>query len=273
MTDFGNFRGAAKRLDDIDLPRLGATIGVGEDELHAVIDVESRGKGFDSQGRPLILYEPHVAYRNASSPATRNALVKAGLAYRKWGEKPYPRDSYPRLLQAIKIDETAALKACSWGMFQVLGENAESLGYSSVQAFVRDMMADEENHLAAAIEFIKVNRLDDDLQRLAALKRPTTASDCSSFTRVWNGPGHLKNDYPAKMARAHNKWRGIKDTPWPAHRDVPAATVPTPTPKPANKPASAQGGKASPSPAPEAKTTPAASGGFWAWLFSFFRGK
>jgi len=52
-----------------------------------------------------------------------------------------------------------------------------------------------------------------------------------------------------------------------------APHVPTPTPKPAKKPASAQGGKASPSPAPEAETTPAASGGFWAWLFSFFRGK
>ena len=44
--------GRAKRLDDIDLPKIGAMIGVGEDELHAVIDVESRGTSF---GRPLPL--------------------------------------------------------------------------------------------------------------------------------------------------------------------------------------------------------------------------
>ncbi len=32
-----NFIGAGKRLDDIDLPRIGAMIGVGEDELQGVL--------------------------------------------------------------------------------------------------------------------------------------------------------------------------------------------------------------------------------------------
>lgn len=31
MADFNGFVGAARRLDDIDLPRLGHEIGVGED--------------------------------------------------------------------------------------------------------------------------------------------------------------------------------------------------------------------------------------------------
>lgn len=116
---WNNFRGAAKRLDDIDLPLLGREIGVGEDELHAVIDVESRGKGFDSQGRPRILYEPHVVYRCASSKGQRDKLVAAGLAYPEWGEKPYGKESeqYGKLLKAMEIDETAALEGCSWGMF------------------------------------------------------------------------------------------------------------------------------------------------------------
>jgi len=238
MADFNGFVGAARRLDDIDLPRMGHEIGVGEDELHAVIDVESRGKGFDSKCRPLILYEPHVAYRCSTSRAKRDALVRAGLAYPKWGEKPYPKDSYPRLLKAIEIDETAALKACSWGMFQVLGENAQSLGWPSVQAFVRDMMEDEENHLKAAIQFIKVNRLDDELRALAALDRPTTAADCAPFVRVWNGPGYAKNKYHTKMAAAHNKWRKIRDTAWSpdASREAPTP-VPTPVPIPTPKPA------------------------------------
>lgn len=230
MADFNGFVGAARRLDDIDLPRLGHEIGVGEDELHAVIDVESRGKGFDSKGRPIILYEPHVAWRCATSREKRDALARAGLAYPKWGEKPYPKDSYARLLKAMQIDETAALKACSWGMFQVLGENAQSLGWPSVQAFVRDMMEDEENHLKAAIQFIKVNNLDDELRALAALTRPTTAADCAPFVRVWNGPGYAKNKYHTKMAAAHNKWRKIKDTAWfpeaPQEGDRP---VPEPT--------------------------------------------
>ncbi|AGB45134.1 hypothetical protein Mesau_02727 [Mesorhizobium australicum WSM2073] len=89
-----NFRGAAKRLDEFNLPKLGATIGVGEDEIHALLDVETRGQGFDSQGRPIILFEPHVFYRNLA-PGARFLAVKQGLAYPKWGDKPYPADSYP----------------------------------------------------------------------------------------------------------------------------------------------------------------------------------
>ncbi len=61
-----NFIGPAKRLDDIDLPRIAALIDVGEDELHAIIDTETCGSGFDAAGRPKMLFEPHVLYRNLS---------------------------------------------------------------------------------------------------------------------------------------------------------------------------------------------------------------
>ncbi|MGX9119615.1 N-acetylmuramidase domain-containing protein [Mesorhizobium sp. BHbsci] len=54
------FKGAARRLDDLDLPKLGARIGVGEDEIHAFLEVETSGHGFDAHGRPIILFEPHV---------------------------------------------------------------------------------------------------------------------------------------------------------------------------------------------------------------------
>jgi hypothetical protein len=35
----------------------------------------------------------------------RDRAVSLGLAYASWGQKPYPKDSYPRLLQALLIDE------------------------------------------------------------------------------------------------------------------------------------------------------------------------
>jgi len=246
--EWNGFKGRARRIDDIDLPVLGRQIGVGEDELHAVIDVESRGSGFDSSGRPLILYEPHVVYRCASSNAQRDKLVAAGLAYPKWGQKPYGRQSeqYTKLVKAMAIDETAALKGCSWGMFQVLGENAESLGWPSVQAFVRDMMDDEEDHLRAAIEFIKVNGIDDELRAIAALKRPSTPADWEPFVDVYNGPGYKKNAYHIKAAKSHNRWRGIRDTPIPAAADIkpvaplqPQPTAPAPAPIPTPPPAAA----------------------------------
>ncbi|MTW18852.1 DUF3380 domain-containing protein [Rhodoplanes serenus] len=74
------FRGRVRRLDDIDLPKLGALIGVGEDEMHAFLDVETSGSGFDKMGRPKMLFEPHIFWRNLSG-AKRDRAVRAGLAY------------------------------------------------------------------------------------------------------------------------------------------------------------------------------------------------
>jgi hypothetical protein len=79
-----------------------------------VLDVESRGSGFDAQGRPLILFEPHIFYALLGSSRQRDEAMVHGLAYPRWGTRPYPRDSYPRLIEAIGIDETAALKSASW---------------------------------------------------------------------------------------------------------------------------------------------------------------
>jgi hypothetical protein len=203
------FKGAAKRLDDIDLPRIGALIGVGEDEIHAVLDVEAAGSGFDDQGRVKALYEPHKAYA-LSSGATRERLVKAGLAYPKWGEKPYPKDSYPRILAAIEIDEDVALRSTSWGLGQVMGFNAGAAGYSSARAMVEAFAEDEEAHLEAMIRFIIANGLDDELRR----------HDWAGFARGYNGSGQV-TAYAAKLAAAFAKWAKIKDTPWPP--------APTPT--------------------------------------------
>jgi hypothetical protein len=209
MSDWNSFRGAARRLDDIDLPRIGHRIGVGEDELHAFMDVEAAGSGFDRQGRPKMLFEPHVFYRNLT-PARRTKAVKAGLAYARWGEKPYPRDSYPRLVEAMAIDKTAALKAASWGLGQILGENFAMVGYENPQDMVWAFMEDEEHHLEAIVDFLIAAKLDDHLRN----------HRWEDLARGYNGPGYAKHNYHGRMAAAYAKWAKIPDTPW-----VPAAHV------------------------------------------------
>lgn len=197
-----NFKGEAKRLDDIDLPRIGAMIGVGEDEIHAVMDVEAGGSGFDSQGRPRMLFEPHIFYRHLKG-AQRAKAVKAGLAYPKW-RRNYPKDSYPRLAKAMAINSTAALKSASWGLGQVMGFNHAAVGYSTVQSMVKAFVADEEHHLAAMVAFIKNNHLDDELRD----------HNWAGFARGYNGSGYRKNRYHTKLAAAFAKWQRIKDTEW-----------------------------------------------------------
>ncbi|RWB98847.1 MAG: N-acetylmuramidase family protein [Mesorhizobium sp.] len=245
------FKGAGKRLDDLDLPKLGAGIDVGEDELHAFLDVETTGHGFDAQGRPIILFEPHVFFRNLSGAKRAQALA-AGLAYQRWGQSPYPKDSYPRLKAACAIDETAALKSASWGLGQVLGENYAAAGFLTVQAMVEAMKADEELQLLAAVNFIKANKLDDNLR----------AHDWAGFAKGYNGAGYRKNAYDTRLANAYRKWSRIKDTPWP-QATPPAPSKPVPAPKP---PAAPKPPLVAPVPPEYPERNP-----FWAALFAILK--
>lgn len=197
-----NFQSSGKRIDDYDLPRVGAMIGVGEDEIHAVLDVEAAGSGFDRAGRLKMLFEPHVFYRNLNADKRSRAL-EAGLAYPTWRPGQYPPDSYPRLLRAMAIDETAALKSCSWGLGQILGENHKAAGYATVQDMVADFCKDEDNHLEAMIRFIKFKHLDVCLRR----------HDWHGFARGYNGAQYARHGYHVKLANAYDRWKRIKDTP------------------------------------------------------------
>lgn len=205
-----NFKGAARRLDDIDLPRVGALIGVGEDEVHAILDVEAAGSGFDALGRPKMLFEPHIFYRELGPGPKRDLAVKNGLARPRW-RRDYPRDSYPRLMAALEIDAVSAFRSASWGLGQIMGFNHKAAGYPTVEEMVAAFIDDEEAHLEAMIRFIKTAGLDDELRR----------HDWKGFARGYNGPGFAQNAYDRKLAAAFAKWQRIKDTPFPG----PAAPI------------------------------------------------
>lgn len=215
-----NFRGLAKRLDDIDLPRVARLIGCGEDEVHALLDVEAGGRGFDKLGRPKMLYEPHIFYRLLSGEKREQAVAE-GLAYPHWRPGTYPSDSYPRLIAAMRIDETAALKAASWGLGQILGENHRAAGYQTVQAMVADFTQDEDKHLEAMVRFIKAKGLDDDLRN----------HQWDTFARGYNGALYAAHGYHLKLRAAFERWQQIKDTPIPPDVE-PLPNVPAPKPKP-----------------------------------------
>lgn len=198
-----NFKGSAKRLESLDISRIAARIGCGEDHLHAVMEVETRGGGFDKHGRLKMLFEPHVFYRELTG-AKREQAVKQGLAYRRWGERPYPRDSYPRLHRAMEIDAEAALRSASWALPQMMGFNHLLAGYPTVQAMIEAFVEDEEHHLEAMVQFIITSGLDDDLR----------AQDWRGFARGYNGAGYAKHGYHLKLKAAFDKWQNIKDTPF-----------------------------------------------------------
>jgi hypothetical protein len=189
------FFGPMKQIDAWDYGRLGKLIGVGEDEIRALVEVEAAGSGRDSSGRLKMLFEPHVFWRELGEGKRRIAETQ-GIAYPRWGQKPYPADSYPRLLAAIKIDRPAALRSASWGLGQIMGFNCKAAGYRTAEDMVTDFLVDEERHLLAMIRFIISEGLDDDLRR----------HDWSGFARGYNGPGYAKHGYHTKLAAAYRKW-------------------------------------------------------------------
>ncbi len=204
------FKGRAQRLTDLDVPRVGRLIGVGEDEVRAVIEVETSGGGFDAQGRPKMLFEPHVFWRELGEGPKRTTATATGLAYPKWGAAPYPKDSYPRLGLAIKIDPNAALRSTSWGLGQIMGFNHRAAGYASAGDMVEAFCDSEAAGLEAMIRFIESEGLDDELRR----------HDWSAFARGYNGAGYATHGYHTKLAAAFKRWQAIPDTLAPTYPKI-----------------------------------------------------
>lgn len=225
-----SFKGRAKRLDDIDLPKLGARLGVGEDELHAFIDVETRGTGFDPQGRPRILFERHIFHKYVPA-SKKHKAINAGLASLTPGGYGKESEQYDKLKQAIAIDRKAALFSCSWGLGQVMGFNHTLAGYNDVEQMIAAFMDDEEAHLEAAVTFIQRTGLADELRR----------HDWAAFAKGYNGPKYRINRYDAKLAEAFAKWKRIKDTPWKATSEPVQRVEPSPPPKPPAAPPAPSG--------------------------------
>jgi len=220
-----NFKGSGKKLGDIDLPRLGADIGVGEDEIHAILDVETRGGGWDSQGRLKMLFEPHVFYRELGPGKDRDRAVKEGLAYRRARTKPYPKDSYPRIEAAMKINANAALRSASWGLGQIMGFNCMMVGYRTAKAMVEGFLKGEAEQLEAVVEFLVSAGIDDNLR----------AHDWRGVAAGYNGSNYAKWGYHTKLEKAFRRWQGIKDTPFtidrtPDEPEPPKEVHPAPTP-------------------------------------------
>lgn len=174
----------------------------------AVADVESGGRALtEIGGRPMpcILYEYHVFHRRLS-PGLRGLAVECGLAARRWGALPYPRaqrERYALLERARRLDREAAFAACSWGVGQVLGENARWLGYESAEALADEAISGVAGQVRLMMRFIDKRGLESALR----------AQDWESFARGYNGPSHAKHDYAGRLARAAAHWRDCPVAP------------------------------------------------------------
>lgn len=187
---------SAPAISAADMDRAAAELGVTQNHILMIRKVESAGVSFDNAGRPIILPEPHIFYRQTDG---RHGVT--AFSYPKWGTKPYPGSYDARwamLADMAAHDEAAALESASWGLFQIMGFHWSALGYASAHDFAAKMASSEAEHLNAMVAFIKVNALADELRDCKA----NNPESCRAFARGYNGAGYEKNRYHIKMAEA-----------------------------------------------------------------------
>lgn len=192
----------AKALTAEDFARAADELGHGVTPAHmrASKKVEAPRGAFDDRGRPSILYERHVMSRNTSPKGRFNASHPSLSAIKGYGPGGYGSFSsqYDKLRQAYALDPEAAFEACSWGAFQVLGENAQSLGYESARHMAQMLATSEAAHLDSYVRFIKANGIADELGRC----RPNDPDSCIPFVSVYNGDGFRRFNYHTAFASA-----------------------------------------------------------------------
>lgn len=191
----------SKKLSKADIIAVAKSLGVEPAAMKAVIDVEAAGNGFDKQGRPTILFEPHIFWRELTKInyiTKRNELrvTYPGILSPTWDKNLYRiGNSYDKLAKASELHWEAGHNSCSWGLGQIMGFNAISIGYPTLKEFVDDMYESEAKQLKAMGMFLKANGL------ISKLK----AKDWAGFARGYNGSAYAKNQYDKKLATAYTK--------------------------------------------------------------------
>lgn len=173
--------------------------------IKAVAEVESGPEGaFLASGEPVILYERHLFHRLTVGKYDREWVPDlesdvARLSAPTPGGYGSVSIQHKKLAAAAKFNREAALKACSWGLFQILGLNYEQAGYPDVQRFVTAMYRSADDHLRAFAMFIL-----HDPRLLEAIQD----RHWSAFAGAYNGPNFQKNQYDVKLAIAYRKHGG-----------------------------------------------------------------
>lgn len=187
------------RLTHAGIARVANRIGCEEAAIRAVIAVESNGGGFLADARPRILFEAHIFSRETGGAFDR---THPKLSSKSWNRDLYVGGvgEYYRLYQAAQLHGEAAVKACSWGLMQIMGFNWQACGEKSLTGFLLAMHNNEDAHLALFSEFVSSQGIAGDLRR----------RDWAAFARKYNGPGYAANAYDKKLAAAYDTARGAK---------------------------------------------------------------
>lgn len=185
------------RLTRQDIKDAAKDLGIEPAALAAVTMVESGGRGFLQDGRPKILFEGHLFWRQLRKRGLDPAAVQRlhpDICYPVWTREHYLGGAreYIRYEKAKAIHADAAVEAASWGLFQLLGLNYKAAGFKTPQEFLLAHKRGEREQLLAICRWMKQNGLADCL----------AVKNWESFTKGYNGPGQVEF-YSARLRQAY----------------------------------------------------------------------
>jgi hypothetical protein len=187
------------KLTEQDFKTAAKKLGCETAVIKAVVSVESKGDGFYQDGFPTILFERHKFWKHAPAGRREEWLEKypsiCNPAATPKGGYGTTDDQRKKFNQAFLLNKTAAMKACSWGTFQELGENYADLGFKTVGEFVDQMKKSQRAHLEIFVRSIIARGLRDELQK----------KDWRAFAKNYNGPAYEKFNYHGQLATAYKR--------------------------------------------------------------------
>lgn len=208
-------------LNESDFQNAASELGISVARVKAVQSVESSGYGFQDNGKPTILFERHYFYKLvnakiASDPVFATKLVSKlkvsksadifNALTSKYSDIYNPKaggysggsGEYARLDKAKSIDEDCACRSASWGLFQIMGNWAETLGYKNGIEMAAAFSESEGKQLMGFCSFVKANSA-----MWSALKK----GDYAGFASRYNGSNYKINNYDVKIQQAEAKFK------------------------------------------------------------------
>jgi hypothetical protein len=114
----------------------------------------------------------------------------------KYTLKPLPE--WDQLIKARSVHQSAADRSASWGAYQVMGFNAEHVGFKDIAEMV-EAVKTIEGQTKAFVGYLK--HVPSTIKALKKL-------DFTTFAKLYNGPAYAKNKYDTKMRSYYNQYKG-----------------------------------------------------------------
>ncbi|MFK3640485.1 N-acetylmuramidase domain-containing protein [Pseudomonas protegens] len=213
-----------QELTNDEIQEAARDLGCEPGLIYAIARQESAHSSFvniDDENIPTILFERHWFARLAKNPVFGREYPEIyGSAYRRakkdsngfykdvktgaelasidvYGSSG--RQQYERLIKAYMLNEDAALQACSWGKFQIMGFNFSAAGFKSIKEFAVAMSHSDAEHMKAFLKFAKSNST-----LLAGLR----SKNFEKIAEGHNGAGwrSINPDYAANIERYYNEY-------------------------------------------------------------------